>query len=69
MPIGEGKTVCTGSDKFYKMCESNEVGDTNNLTTNTSNVNNICLINDVILGFKVSKFKSFCKMNIYVQHP
>lgn len=25
MPISEAKTVCTGSEKFYKMCESTEV--------------------------------------------
>ncbi len=25
VPIGEEKTVCAGSEKFYKMCESNEV--------------------------------------------
>ncbi|XP_021439782.2 neuronal membrane glycoprotein M6-a [Oncorhynchus mykiss] len=25
VPIGEGKTVCAGSEKFYKMCESNEL--------------------------------------------
>lgn len=55
VPIGEGKTVCAGSEKFYKMCESNEVADTNNITSNTLNVNNICLINNVILGFKVQK--------------
>lgn len=25
IPISEAKTVCAGSEKFYKMCESNEV--------------------------------------------
>ncbi|XP_016387995.1 proteolipid protein DM beta-like [Sinocyclocheilus rhinocerous] len=25
VPIGEEKTVCAGSEKFYKMCESNEL--------------------------------------------
>lgn len=25
VPIAEAKTVCAGSEKFYKMCESNEV--------------------------------------------
>lgn len=25
VPISEAKTICAGSEKFYKMCESNEV--------------------------------------------
>lgn len=25
VPIAEAKTVCAGSEKFYKMCDSNEV--------------------------------------------
>ena len=29
VPIAEAKTVCAGSEKFYKMCESNEVGGNN----------------------------------------
>lgn len=29
VPISEAKTVCAGSEKFYKMCDSNEVGEMN----------------------------------------
>ena len=25
IPLSEVKTVCAGTEKFYKMCESNEV--------------------------------------------
>ena len=29
VPIAEVKKVCSGTEKFYKMCESNEVGEIN----------------------------------------
>lgn len=57
VPIGEGKTVCAGSEKFYKMCESNEVYQIKHLT----NIDipceySICLFMQyVILASKVIK--------------
>ncbi|TNN70816.1 Neuronal membrane glycoprotein M6-a [Liparis tanakae] len=42
VPIAEAKTVCAGSEKFYKMCESNEIHYLMVLSANWAYVKDAC---------------------------